>query len=214
MIDIVSRLALVIAPTVLPLHLNVVKAHLYVEPTDNNQDATIMAYLRAALGQIDGRDGTLGRALCTQTWDYTLDNFPRSTRFNKYAAIELPLPPLQSVTSLKYFDSDGAEQTLDTSKYAVSGVGAWGPARVVPAFGEVWPSVRDIPDAVTVRFVAGYTGTTNTQNAVPEPIRQALLLAVGHFYENRQEVQAGLTFAELPQGAKALLYPFQVHTFA
>ena len=206
----VSRLSLVTAPTVLALHLNEVKAHLRIEPTDNNEDALIMAYLRAAIDTIDGRDGWLGRALCTQTWDYALDSFPSSGRFNQYAAIMLPLPPLQSVTSVKYFDSDGNEQTWAASKYTVSGANDWGPARVVPAFGEVWPTIRDIPDAVVVRFVAGYTDTsTNTQNAVPVPISQALLLGTQAEYDQDPREQDLLR-----ERSNDLLSKYQVWNFA
>ena len=209
MSDIVSRLSRVTAPTVLPLHLNEVKARLHIEPTDNNEDADIMASLRSAVEDIDGRDGWLGRALCTQTWDYILDRFPGSARFNQYGSIFLPLPPMQSVTSISYTDTAGDNQTLAASKYKVSGANDSAPARIAPAFSESWPTTRDEPDAVTVRFVAGYTGTTNTQNAIPVPIRNALLLSVQRDFDLDPREQDLLR-----ERINSLLIKYQVWNFA
>lgn len=209
--QIKSRLSLVTAPTELPLDINEVKAHLRIEPTENDEDALVMAYFRSAVAHIDGRDGWLGRALTTQTWDYFLDDFPPATRFNEFAAIRLPLPPLQSVTSVKYTDSDGTQQTWATTNYTVFGTGDSARARIAPVFGEVWPVTRYEPDAVVIRFVAGYSDTSsNTQNAVPEPIRNALLLLTAHFYEERQPVSAGVSLGRVPMSVESLLAPYRV----
>ena len=63
--------------------------------------------------------------------------------------------PVASITSVKYTDLAGAEQTLAGSAYALSLYGD--SRRLAPTFGNTWPSTRDVPDAVRVRFVAGYT---------------------------------------------------------
>jgi len=87
------------------------------------------------------------RALITQTWEITLDWFHQD--------ITLPFPPLQSVTSVKYIDTEGIEQTLSANDYIVDTDSE--PARLVPAYGKEWPWTRRQPNAVRIRIVCGYS---------------------------------------------------------
>src|SRR4051812_10303685 len=69
-----------------------------------------------------------GRALAVRTLEVALDAFPGDS-----CAIELPMSPATSITSVKYTDTDGAEQTLPDTKYALS---AYGLSRnLAPKFG-------------------------------------------------------------------------------
>lgn len=124
----------------------------------------------------------LRRPLITQTWELTLDRFP--------AVIKLPLPPLQSVTSLKYIDTDGVEQTLAPSLYKVDADSE--PARIVPAYGHVWPQTREEISTVRVRFVCGYG---DTPGDIPECVKQWIKLNVADLYENREMIQVGTRIA-------------------
>jgi len=189
-------LTLVTAPTAEPVSLTEAKAHLRV--TGSDEDTLITAMIAATRQNLDGRDGWLGRALMTQTWELRLDRFP--------ASITVPLPPLQTVDSVKYIDGDGAEQTLDPSLYQVV---AGEPARIVPAYGQTWPSTRCQPDSVWVRFTAGYGDADD----VPAPIKAAILLNVGTLYRDRETVNIGNIVAELPT-VSLLLSPFRVWSFA
>lgn len=90
---------LITAPAVEPVTVAEARAHLYVGHSDD--DAIIGAFIAAAREDCEHRTQ---RALVTQTWERTLDGFP--------AAISLPMAPLASVTSVKYIDGDGNEQTL------------------------------------------------------------------------------------------------------
>ncbi len=192
-------LKLITAPTVEPITLQETKDHLRVDGTTD--DALISALILAARQHLDGRDGWLGRALMAQTWDYTLDEFPPGD------FIRLPLAPVQSVTSISYTDTDGASQTFSSASYALGADLDWQP-RVNLGYGLTWASTRGVPDAVTVRFVAGYANA----NAVPAPIKAALLLTVGHLYENREaiaETGRGVTLTELPMGVDSLLFPYR-----
>lgn len=163
-------LKLITAPSANPIDSSTVKLHLRVIGT--SEDLLIDLYTLAAVSALDGDTGILGRCLMTQTWDYALDNFPSDE-------IKIPLPPLQSVTSIKYLDETGSEQTLDSSRYFVdsSSVPGW---VVVDADG--WPTTYDTANAVTIRFVAGYTSAAN----VPASLKAALLLHIGDLFENRQ----------------------------
>ena len=163
-------LKLITAPSTDPVDLATAKAHCRVIGT--SEDSLITLYSSAATGNLDGPNGVLGRALVTQTWEYVLDSFPSE-------AIQMPLPPLQSVTSVKYIDTNGVEQTLSNTRYTVdtSGDPGW---VIVDADG--WPETMDTANAVTIRFVCGY----GAAGLVPAPLRSAILLHIGDLYENRQ----------------------------
>jgi uncharacterized phiE125 gp8 family phage protein len=134
------------------------------------------------------------RALLTQTWYLWLDAWP-SEDF-----ISLPLPPLASVTSVTYYDTDDTAATLSTADYFVDAISE--PGRVVLNYSESWPSTTLRPaNSVCVEFVCGYGAAASS---VPAKVKQACLLLVGHLYENRE---AGIDKAlqEIPFGVKALL---------
>lgn len=189
-------LELVTAPAVEPISLQEAKDHLKVDSTD--EDALIEALIQGARQHVDGRDGWLGRQLITATWDLTLQTFP-ATDF-----ILLPLPPIQSVTSITYTDTDGDSQTFASSKWSLSNDLNWRP-RVDLAYGETWPSTRTEADTVVVRFVSGY----GVQADVPAPIRAGMLLLIAHWYEHRSAGES-VNITEVPRTVDALLEPYRI----
>lgn len=186
-------LTLVTAPAAIAVSFEEAVNHLRID----EMEKLVENLIAVATKHLDGRDGWLGRALVTQTWDLTLDAFPD--------CIRVPLPPLQQVTSITYVDSNGASQTLAAENYTVS---PREPALIYPAYGTSWPSTRCQRDAVTVRFTAGYGDAASD---VPLPIRHALLLIIGHFYEHREAVMIGAAPMELPLAVDALLYPYRIN---
>jgi uncharacterized phiE125 gp8 family phage protein len=191
-----------------PVTLEAVKAHLAVDADDF--DDQIAGYIASVRAYLDGRDGILGRAIIAQTWDLKLRCFP--------AVIELPLPPLQSVTSITYIDANGDTQTLSPSGYQVSGIGGSQRGCIAPAYGERWPSIRDVPEAVTVRFVAGYPDDggepPDPAANVPPAIKQAVMEMVADLWANRETVSPDQSYAVvMPANAKALLAPFKAWRF-
>lgn len=170
-----------------PITLAEAKAHLRID--DSDSDALVAGLIAAAVAYFDGWTGILGRALEPQTWEMRFDRFP--------AWIRIPLGPVVSVTSIKYDDRDGAEQTVDPGLYQLDAAPV--EACVVLAPGASWPTTADTVNAVRVRWVAG-TGC-------PEPVRHALLLLIGHWYEHREAV--GAAADELPLGVRALITPWR-----
>ena len=151
------------------------------------------------------------RALVTQTWQALLDGWPLADR------IELPKPPLQSVTSISYVGSDDVAYTFAATSYdlelaaAVPVLNPYHPrGSVVLSYGESWPSETLRPAApITIEFVAGYGAAAN----VPLTVKQALLLLIGHWYENREimgDPKFAASLAGLPLAFDALLMPFRV----
>jgi len=84
-----------------------------------------------------------------------LDEFPAK-------GIEIPFPPLVSVDSITYVDTDGESQTLATSGYRVDSVDVNRTARIVEAYGETWPATRATTGAVTVTFTCGWSSIPQT----------------------------------------------------
>jgi uncharacterized phiE125 gp8 family phage protein len=200
-----SRLKRVTAPGGNPLTLEQVRLHLKLDtegsPETHADDDLVEALMEVAVNHIDGADGWLGRAIVEQTWDYRLDAFPDY--------IVVPLPPLLEVVSITYLDDEGETQTVDEADYRVVD-GEFGV--IVPAVNASWPSdVLDDVGSVTVRFKCGYEpeGSPVAEDGyganVPAAIKQAMLLAIGHFYVNRDDTE------KLPGPSQALLAPFRIY---
>jgi uncharacterized phiE125 gp8 family phage protein len=110
------------------------------------------------------------------------------------------------ITSVKYDDADGVEQTVDPSVYRVLAASSAAP-RLSLAYNQSWPSPRSQPEAVRIRYVAGY-GEQGSD--VPAPLRHAMLLQIGSWYEQRETVIVGQTVAFLP-AYEALIAPYRIY---
>lgn len=190
---------LITPPAAEPVTLDEAKAQCRVDTTD--EDITLTGLLRAARDKVESLTGF---ALLTQTWELVLDAWPRGIE------ITLPLPPLQSVTSITYRDSAGVDHTFAPTSYAVATASI--PGRVVLIKGQSWPTTELYPvEAIRVRFVAGWAAAAN----VPEVLKLAIKLLVGHWFENREEVTvgAGVAMAEIPFGVENLVADYHNWTF-
>lgn len=193
------------APTVEPLLIGdaVVKQALRVIDTaEDTYIALLLAKAREAAEQLTWR------ALITQTITLAMDRFPapglETASANWYGPawgtgpgpltttkpegvtgyeILLPRSPLQAVTSVQYYDTDGTLQTLAPSAYLVDTFSE--PARITPAVGTAWPSTQNRANAVLVAFTAGY-GASGA--VVPQGILHWILLVTATLYENREMV--------------------------
>lgn len=197
-----SSLTLITGSTVEPVSLAEAKGQCRVTASD--EDGLIAGMLFAAREHCEDHTH---RVFSTQTFAFSIDqNWPvvfNSRSVSNHRRIVLPKPPVQSVVSVNYVDTTGVTQLLDPSQYQFSKGAMHG--FVDQAYGVCWPSVRCQPDAITVQFVAGYG--TNPSN-LPESIRQAILMLVAHFYQNREAV-VGIDLRnsplELPLGVETLL---------
>lgn len=196
-----SGVSLVTAPTADPVSLSEAKAHCRV--TDSADDGLLAGYLMAARTHVEN---VTGLSLLTQTWDCLFDgDWPLvwdATCCTFVQLISLPKFPVQSVTSVSYVDTTGATQVLAGGNYQL--VKERGPAYIVPSYNAIWPTVRSQPNSITVRVVCGFGPYLSE-----EPIRQAILLLVGHFYDNREAV--GSSMNELPFAVNALLSPYRLN---
>lgn len=179
------------------------------------EDGLLAGYLLAAREHVETY---LQRAIGTQVLELRIDgDWPSECIDGRWQPrIVLPRPPLQSVASVEYLDANGTTQTLADDQYKVLGIGdRLRDGAIVPAYGVAWPTVRQESEAIIVRFTAGYGGASPLP-ALPEQIRQAILLLGAHWYRHRQPVEVsdgafvGLIAGELQRTLDALLFPFRV----
>ena len=162
-------LKLITAPSTYPVTLAEAKLHCRVDIADD--DTLITALITAATEMAEQKTG---RAIMTQTLELTLDAFPE--------AFELTRVPVQRITSVKYYDTTGTQQTLSNTLYALDAADDFGFAYISPVYAGVWPNTRDQINAVAVRYVAGYADAAS----VPQSIKNWILLMVSTMYENRE----------------------------
>lgn len=174
------------APAEEPVSLVEAKLHLRVDHDAEN--SLITSLITAARQWCEDYER---RAYITQSITAKMQRFGKQ--------IILPRPVLQTVTSVKYIDTGGDEQTLDAGVYDVDTYRE--PGRITLAHNQSWPALRGDINGVEVIYVAGY-GDAATD--VPARTRAAIKLLVGHLYENREETTT-LTINELPLGIKSLL---------
>lgn len=167
------------------------KAHLRLDGDD--EKAYVEALVAAATAWIDGPAGWLGRAIGEQDLE---------TRFSEFCDRMLLMAPVIEIDAVEYVDETGESKPVDGTAYRV--VGQQSRPHLSPAYGLSWPHARCDPDAVRVRYSAGYL-------EIPAPIRQAILLLVGQWYEAREAVKIGSAVNEMPFAVEALLGPFRVY---
>jgi len=187
-------LTLVTAPSSEPVSLDEQKAHLRIDA--DYDDAYIASCIIAARQFIEGQTH---HVIMQQTWSHTIDwNWPWKFGGRR---IDLPTNPVTaqaspSTTVITYVDTNGATQTLAQTQYTV--VGRRHGSYIVPAYDITWPDVRSVPDAITVRYQAGYGATL-----VPQELHRAVLILAAYYYENRE------TSAGTPKAVEALISPFR-----
>jgi uncharacterized phiE125 gp8 family phage protein len=155
-----------------------------------------------------------GRAFALQEYEYASSSFPNCySSANPYYGIRLPLGPVRQITSITYL-TDAGEQTLDPESYYAP----FGEDMIYPnPMTGGWPSgLVQAPNAAKIRFTAGYgllTGSPTDDLQMPARYKNAILLMLHHFYENRSgtEIPSQVPTA-IEFGVKALLLPSMLRT--
>lgn len=182
----IDALALLSAPATLPVSVEEVKAHLRVEHDDD--DTLIASLIAVAVSFVDA-GGVLGRAMVTQSWAQT----------GQYWSGRVPvtLSPVKALTAVKYYDTDNALQTATLSDFRL--IGGMNDSYVEPVGS--WPNAFDRPDALQIELTVGYGDAASD---VPATVRHAILMLIGHWYENREDV-TDMKLATVPNGFDALI---------
>ncbi|MFH1731832.1 MAG: head-tail connector protein [Planctomycetota bacterium] len=179
-------------PALEPLTREQIKEHCRI--TETEEHPLIDAWITAARQRCEQ---FTNRTLITTSWRLTLDAFP--------AVVHLPRPPIQSpLTSVKYYDGSGVQQTLAAANYQLDAESE--PGRLVPAYGLTWPTTRSMLNAVEVIYKAGYGLTRAT---VPALLLVGMKMLVAHWYEHREQFTPE-QMNEVPEAVQAIFWQFRI----
>ena len=182
---------LVAPPGAEPVTRGEAKAHARIDGTD--EDERVDALIAAARADVENRTG---RALVTQGWRIVRDAVPRG------AVVRLQPAPVQAVTAVTVFGDDGAPQVVSPDDYDVDLASA--PGRLVLQRGRGW-SARAL-NGFEVDLTCGY----GPPEAVPAPLKHAVLMLVAYWFEVREAAEYGVVAGPVASRTAALLAPYRV----
>lgn len=162
----------------------------FLRVNDTADDDIITAHIATATEAVKQY---LRRAILTETFVFKADGFTEPGGDDRLLALgpgvhtgsrpyllgggetlDLPFPPLQSITSVVTYDRNNTSSTFAATKYEAD----LQSGRVYLDEGEVWPSDLRAQDAVEVTYIAGYGS-----GSIPEPILQAIRNYVSQMYD-------------------------------
>lgn len=183
-------LILTAGPAEEPVTLAEAKAFLRLDGTE--EDALVTALVTAARATLEAETR---RAFVTQSWRLTLDRWPGRE-------IALPLAPVESIDAITV-QVEGGTEAPDASSYVADL--AHEPPRLVVKRGVRMPTPEPDAAGIAIDFTAGHGGAAD----VPEPLRQAVLMLVAHWFETRSPVGFDVSATEIPMMVAALLAPYR-----
>ena len=187
-------------------------------PPTHEDDELIAVFLTAAR---EWCEDELGMNIAPAIAETSFDDFPGTTTITNSVGTTATSPgvlalesgPVLGILSIKYLDTDGLEQEVDWTTYYLDTDDQVAVVRLFTGDedDEPWPTSNGTPNNVKVRYSIGYSLPTDSPQDAPLParIKAAILLVLGHLYQNRSNtVEKNL--AEIPLGAAALLSPLKL----
>ena len=180
----------------------------------SNQSEDIIQLIQAVREQ---GESVTRRALKPTNKILTLDGFPSGR-----GIIEIPNAPLRSISSITYFDGSGVLQTIDPSLYKIGSGNNVFPqqlSRVMPVYGESWPSTLDDVDVVTINYVCGYGTVLNSESVyetieLPKAIKQWMLINIANLYNNPETIVVSnvnkQSLVQIPMIASSLIANYKI----
>jgi len=175
-----------------PVSLTEAKSHLKVDTTAD--DTYITSIIKAAT-QLS--EEYTNRFFIDTVIEQTCSDFAQLQTLFK--------SKVSAVAHVKYYDSDNSLQTLSATIYDTQL--QYEPSQIQLADDKSFPEITKRNDAVVARYTVGYGSAASY---VPEIIKQAVLLTIGNFYQNRNSVVIGRIATELPMNVKWLLDTYKV----
>lgn len=155
-----------------PIEIRDAKKHLEIPDAATVHDGYIATLIESARETVEDDTGLIiPQSTCVMYWDTWPEEFV------------LPVRPVSSITTVKYYDNDGTLQTWSSSNYTLD------TSRVEPvifyAYNVSTPTIRSIENAIQVTFVAGYA----SQATVPEKVRTAVLVKMAQLFTDREGME-------------------------
>jgi uncharacterized phiE125 gp8 family phage protein len=194
----------IVEPDEEPITIEEALQHLRADdPQDDSDDDETTDVLGKIVAAREFCEDFLGESLALRTLEIALDEFPTTNSLGGLP-VELPMGPVSAVLSISWGDESDDEMAATDFVLDVYRK----PNRIIPVAAG-WPSVTKAPNAIKVRYLAGYGDTSDAAKPLPKVIKAAMLLVLEHLYRNR-----GATTEEalktLPLGVFSLLRPRQV----
>ena len=175
-----------------PITLAQAKGHVNLIPDEPHPDDEMLTGFITAARQ--AAELYTGRIYTSATREWLVEGF--------WARMPFPGAPVGQVVSVRYYDTDGVLQTLSPSQFRLYPHSDH-PELIVKLSG--LPALLDGPGSVVISFTGGH----GPSNPVPALAIAAMKLTIGHLYANREDVVVGASVADLPTGARALLWPYR-----
>ena len=194
-------------PSIDPVSLNQLKAHLRIEDSDPARDDDLLRKLRSAINQVQG---FLGRQLIQARYPLFLDSFSdlaSSTLGERWTSIKMPFAPLKSINAIRYVDLDGETVTLTDPAPTFTVDTNSEPGRLMLAFGKSLPGTRSVSNAVEIDFTCGYGATIDD---VPEDICLSICQLVAHYDGNRSAFDGDSQPRAVPETYKSGLWQYRM----
>lgn len=178
-------------------------ADIILSEPESTEDNLLSTYITVARNYVEK---IAGRALISRTYSLYLDRWPVLNQFNecleRSPRIPLLYSPVQSVTSITYYDVDDTGTLWASTNYELNNV-ADCEADIVLRNSASWPTttLRN-RNGIKIIYVAGYG---DDRSDVPEVFKLAIKMIVGHFYEHREATQEGQLPKYIELGVHALL---------
>jgi len=174
--------------------LSLVKEHLRISHDNSCEDELIRTYIATA-------------RMCFEafTWRTLITTTFRTYRDIWERGYEIRRSPLQSIESVKYYDTDNVLQTLDSSNYYITNETDY--SRLIFNDDAVLPSLKGREQAIQIEFKAGYG---DTMADIPADIQTALLQHVASMYENRGDCEGDFCNNLLPATARLIYSKYRI----
>jgi len=154
------------------VNLRDAKKHLEIPDASTAHDSYLTTMIEAAREIVEDDTGlVIPTTTCVLNWDAWPDEFV------------LPLRPAISVTTLKYYDTAGDQQTWSSANYTLDADRAQ--PTVFYAYNVTTPTIRSIENAIELTWSAGYSSQAN----VPEKIKQAVLVKLSQLFIDREGME-------------------------
>jgi uncharacterized phiE125 gp8 family phage protein len=168
--EIRHTVRVVTPPASEPVTIAEAKAQLNIGASDDSHDTELSALIAAAREEWERDTST---ALITRTLEHRLPRF--------LGIVTLTVRPVVSISSVKYIDTAGAEQTVSAADYYLDDDQLW----FKNAF--VFPTTEERSEAVRITYIAGYGADSL---ACPELDRMAIKLSLANRFEDRDMISA------------------------
>lgn len=156
----IYRPSLVTAPTREPVSIGQVKHRVNLASDDDSHDCYLDELIKECREEVETDCDIL---CCTQTWKLQTDAIEHGLQLYK--------SPIQSITSIQYYDVGGTLTTLATSVYSFDATNR----KIYLKPNQNWPTADTRWDAWAITYVCGYA-------TVPSIVQKAVLLLAENYF--------------------------------